>query len=220
MKKMKPVFDTPVYTTRAAAQQLGVSLRTVQLWVDSGILQAWKTPGGHRRVTIGSVIKLLQQSGKQTVHHSGRDKGKDYVVILIEDDADLLRFYQLTINSWGLPLNLVTAENGCEGLMRIGELQPDLIVTDLVMPGLDGFDMIHSLRANPLLCDTDVIVMTSMTQMEIDDRGGLPRDYSVLFKPVSFAQMRSQVVTSMKLARRKQPAISTPDISTRGLGSR
>jgi CheY-like chemotaxis protein len=70
------------------------------------------------------------------------------------------------------------------------------------MPGLDGFDMIHSLRANPLLGSTDVIVMTSMTQMEIDDRGGLPQDCSILFKPVSFSQMRSQVVNSMKQARR------------------
>ena len=71
------------------------------------------------------------------VHHTGRDQDQGYVALLIEDDADLLRFYQLRINSWGLPLNLVTAENGCEGLMRIGELQPDLIVTDLIMPGLD-----------------------------------------------------------------------------------
>jgi len=213
MKKMKPAVDKPVYTTRTAAHQLGVSLRTVQLWVDNGILQAWKTPGGHRRVTISSVKKLLQQSGTQVVHHTDRDRDQGYVVLLIEDDADLLRFYQLTINSWGLPLNLVTAENGCEGLMRIGELQPDLIVTDLVMPGLDGFDMVHSLRANPLLSDTDVIVMTSMTRMEIDDRGGLPQDYSVLFKPVSFAQMRSQVVISMKQARRKNSPTMTTNFS-------
>ena len=211
MKKMKPEVDKPDCTTRTAAHQLGVSLRTVQLWVDSGILQAWKTPGGHRRVAISSVKNLLRQSGKQVVSRSGRDQG--YVVLLIEDDADLLRFYQLTINSWGLPLNLVTAENGYEGLMRIGELQPDLIVTDLIMPGLDGFDMIHALRANPLLIDTDVIVMASMTQMEIDDRGGLPRECSVLFKPVSFSQMRSQVVISMKQARRRNSPTMTTNFS-------
>jgi len=211
MKKMKPGVDKPDCTTRTAAHQLGVSLRTVQLWVDSGILQAWKTPGGHRRVAISSVKNLLQQSGKQVVSRSGRDQG--YVVLLIEDDADLLRFYQPTINSWGLPLNLVTAENGYEGLMRIGELQPDLIVTDLIMPGLDGFDMIHALRANPLLIDTDLIVMTSMTQMEIDDRGGLPRECSVLFKPVSFSQMRSQVVISMKQARRRNLPTMTTNFS-------
>lgn len=205
---MKPGVDHPVYTTRTAAQQLGVSLRTVQLWVDSGILQAWKTPGGHRRVTISSVQKLLQRGDKEVVRDPGADRG--FVLLLVEDDADLLRFYELTINSWHLALKLVTAENGYEGLMRIGELQPNLIITDLIMPGLDGFDMIHSLRANPLLNDTDVIVMTSMAQMEIDDRGGLPPEYSILFKPVSFSQMRSQVVISMKQARRKNsPTMAT-----------
>ena len=107
MKKMKPEVDKPDCTTRTAAHQLGVSLRTVQLWVDSGILQAWKTPGGHRRVAISSVKNLLRQSGKQVVSRSGRDQG--YVVLLIDDDADLLRFYQLTIHSWGVPPNLLTA---------------------------------------------------------------------------------------------------------------
>ena len=214
MKKMKPGVDKPDCTTRIAAHQLGVSLRTVQLWVDSGILQAWKTPGGHRRVTINSVQKLQQQGGKKVARDPGRNQ--DFVVLLVEDDADLLGFYQLTINSWGLPLNLVTAENGYEGLMRIGELQPDLIVTDLIMPGLDGFDMIHALRANPLLIDTDIIVMASMTQMEIDDRGGLPRECSVLFKPVSFSQMRSQVVLSMNQARCRNSPTSTPHFSTGG----
>jgi len=210
---MKPGVDKPVCTTRTAANKLGVSLRTVQLWVDSGILQAWKTPGGHRRVTISSVKKLLRQSGNQVAHDPGRNQDQVFVVLLIEDDADLLRFYDLTIRSWDLPLNLVTAENGYEGLMRIGELQPDLIITDLIMPGLDGFDMIHSLRVNPLLSDTDIIVMTSMSQMEIDDRGGLPRDCSILFKPISFSQMRSQVVISMKQARRRNSPTMTTNFS-------
>ena len=130
MINMKPGVDHPVYTTRTAAQRLGVSLRTVQLWVDSGILQAWKTPGGHRRVTISSVQKLLQQEGKRVVQRPGQGPG--FVVLLIEDDADLLRFYDLTIKSWDLPLILVAAENGYEGLIRIGELQPNLIITDLL----------------------------------------------------------------------------------------
>ena len=202
---MKMGVDQPICTTRVAARRLGVSLRTVQLWVDNGILQAWKTPGGHRRVTISSVQKLMRQGGKQVARDPGQDQ--DFVALLIEDDADLLRFYELTIRSWELPLILVTAENGYEGLMRIGELQPNLVITDLILPGIDGFDMIHSLYSNPLLRGTDVIVMTSMGQMEIDDQGGLPRDYSILFKPVSFSEMRSLVVMSMEKARNKSSVI-------------
>ena len=46
-------------TTREAAQMLGVSLRTAQLWAESGLLEAWKTDGGHRRISRHSVERLL-----------------------------------------------------------------------------------------------------------------------------------------------------------------
>ena len=55
-------YDPSDYcTTREAAKILGTSLRTIQLWVESGILQAWKTPGGRRRVTRES----MQQRGER-----------------------------------------------------------------------------------------------------------------------------------------------------------
>lgn len=52
-----------VYSTREASEILGVSLRTVQLWVDSGVLEAWKTVGGHRRISRASVEALLRGGG-------------------------------------------------------------------------------------------------------------------------------------------------------------
>lgn len=205
MKKMaKMEANMDVCSTRAAAQQLGVSLRTVQLWVDSGILRAWKTPGGHRRVTTESVHHLLQQNGKRVY----RDGGQGFVVLLVEDDPDLLHFYELTINGWGLPLRLVTADNGFEGLMRIGELRPDLVITDLDMPGMNGFDMIRTLRANPLSRGIEIIVVTVLTQDDIATQGGLPKDIAVFFKPVSFEQLQSRIVTRMQLAGRKHKVLA------------
>lgn len=68
--------DLPdVCSTREVAQLLGVSLRTIQLWVDSGILEAWKTAGGHRRITRESVIRLLRQSPDICVPINGERDG-------------------------------------------------------------------------------------------------------------------------------------------------
>ncbi len=55
--------DEEVCSTREAAERLGVSLRTVQLWTEAGLLRAWKTPGGHRRILTSSVDRLLQRRG-------------------------------------------------------------------------------------------------------------------------------------------------------------
>jgi excisionase family DNA binding protein len=56
--------DDPILTTSEAAQLLGVAVSTVQLWMESGALPAWKTPGGHRRVRLSTVLALRQQRGE------------------------------------------------------------------------------------------------------------------------------------------------------------
>ncbi len=60
---MSTLDDDPILTTRDAAQLLGVAVSTVQLWMESGALPAWKTPGGHRRVRLSAVLALRQQRG-------------------------------------------------------------------------------------------------------------------------------------------------------------
>lgn len=55
--------STDILTTKGAAQLLGVAVSTVQLWVNSGQLKSWTTPGGHRRIPISAVRQLLSGTG-------------------------------------------------------------------------------------------------------------------------------------------------------------
>jgi len=50
----------PILTTRQAAQLLGIAVSTAQLWIENGVLPAWKTPGGHRRIRLSDVSGLLR----------------------------------------------------------------------------------------------------------------------------------------------------------------
>lgn len=58
--------DDPILTTREAAHMLGVAVSTAQLWMESGALPAWKTPGGHRRVRVSAVRQLQTRQGAAT----------------------------------------------------------------------------------------------------------------------------------------------------------
>ena len=63
-----PNDDDPILTTREAARLLGVAVSTAQIWMESGALPAWKTPGGHRRAHLSAVQRLLaQQAEARTV---------------------------------------------------------------------------------------------------------------------------------------------------------
>jgi excisionase family DNA binding protein len=70
--------DDPVLTTREAARLLGIAVSTAQQWSESGILPAWKTPGGHRRVRQSDVSALLRErAGQESA--AGRAAPSDFV---------------------------------------------------------------------------------------------------------------------------------------------
>ena len=178
-------------TTREAALLLGVSLRTVQLWVESGALKAWKTEGGHRRIPRSAVAKLLKQHRSDIEEES---PSRELKILVVEDEPELLEVYQVYINSWKLNCQLFTASDGYEGLLQIGEIKPDLIISDLMMPDMDGFRMIRSIKSHKETKGTQVIVVTSLNDEEIESEGGLPADVLVLKKPIPFDVIKGLIL--------------------------
>jgi excisionase family DNA binding protein len=183
-------FSQEVMSTRAAAARLGVALRTVQLWVEQGSLQAWKTVGGHRRVLVSSVERMMadRQARLQSANpdHPLR-------LLVVEDDARLRRLYELDVPSWTPSVQLELAKDGFEGLLKVGTFRPDVIITDLMMPGMDGFGMIAALRNDPSVT-ARIVVVTALDAGTIRDRGGLPSDLLVLRKPAGLAELRALVL--------------------------
>lgn len=182
--------EQDVCSTREAADRLGVSLRTVQLWSEAGLLRAWKTPGGHRRILRSSVDELLLRRGGEIAR---RDAGSNYQVLVVEDEPDFRQLFELHLRSWDLPIELHCVASGFDALVRIGASQPDLLITDLRMPGIDGFEMLRALKAAGSIHELEIIVVTALTEHTIQERGGLPEGVTVLYKPLRFAQLRRQL---------------------------
>jgi excisionase family DNA binding protein len=203
---MDTTQSTDFCTTREAAQMLGISVRTAQLWVENGTLEAWKTEGGHRRISLASVHRV--QEGKQPATESAamlaQSPFQQMRILVVEDDRLLIRLYKMQIEGWGMPLTLATAHNGIEGLILIGRLSPDLLITDLKMPELDGFGMLRTLSRTPYREGMEIIVVTGLDADEIAAAGGLPDDIKVFQKPVQFAELRAHC--EQLLARRRELA--------------
>ncbi len=189
----------PTCSTREASKMLNVAASTVQIWVETGCLEAWKTPGGHRRVTLASIDRLLEKGmgGKSFQPHSGSDISTDTTsklrILVVEDEVALLSIYQGHIESWGLPVFLTLADNGYNGLLRVGFDHPQLIITDLTMPDMNGFRMIEALQRDKQTAKITVVAVTGLSDGEIDEQGGLPEDVMVLHKPVDFSRLRQAV---------------------------
>jgi excisionase family DNA binding protein len=201
-------------TTREAAQILGVSVRTAQLWTEDGLLQAWKTDGGHRRISRQSVEKLLavkpeasQDKNGQT-GLAGAPASHRMTILVVDDEHSVLRLYERQMGRWPMKPSVVTARNGIEALVRLGMTRPDMLVTDLRMPDMDGFQMLARLRALPELADLTTVVVSGLDRKEIEQHGGVPAGVPVLPKPIPFDRLLdiATVVADRKLRASSQIA--------------
>ena len=184
--------DIEYLSTRQAAHRLGVSLGTVQNMVESGALEAWKTTGGHRRIPVTAVEALLARRRQGVT--GGDSQRMD--ILITEDDATLQALYQMTIDGWELPIDLRIASTGFDGLLQVGQKVPDILIADLMMPGMDGFEMIRQLRANPALSRMDIMVVSAIEREEILARG-LPPDVTIFGKPIPFHEIKGFVLGRM-----------------------
>lgn len=193
----KSSTNDDVLSTREAAERLGVALRTVQLWVESGVLPAWKTAGGHRRISRTAVERLIEERRNALAGDARADAvdpdGRFHVMV-VEDEPQLLQLLLMTIKGWELPLEVSGARDGFDALLQMGRHCPDLLITDLNMPGMDGFRMISSLRAQGAAFDAmDIVVVTALSEPEIAERGGLPAGVRVFHKPVPYDHIEQLV---------------------------
>lgn len=180
-------------TTREAASLLGVSVSTAQNWAESGLLESWKTSGGHRRISRDSVARLLAdpvaRKSFATPQPPAPASDRHFHILVVEDDSVLLRLYQIRLANWSFAPVVETAADGFEGLVKIGLQRPDLLISDLQMPHLDGFQMIRSLRRLPDCADMQIVVITGLEPEEIEAAGGLPEGVRVFGKPIPFPQL-------------------------------
>lgn len=175
-------------TSIEAAKMLKASIRTVQLWVEDGRLKAWKTPGGHRRIARESVEAMLASR-----QHSLGDEVHAFEILLVEDDAIQLKLLEKALMNLLPDAHVRSCTDGYAALIRIGERRPDLLVTDLMMPGMDGFHLLKTLERELTVRPIQIIVQTSLGLNEIEAAGGLGNGVTLLQKPLNIDVLRGLV---------------------------
>lgn len=162
---------------------LGMAVRSVQLMVDRGELDAWKTPGGHRRISADSVYRwMASRQGKSTgggsvtnsapqaqppgIRHVLSAATRKPCVLLIEDSKHYQNLVALLMRQILPDVALEVADDGIAGLAMAGQLQPDVLIVDILLPGIDGATLIMSLRSHPQFSHSRLIVITSLEEAD------------------------------------------------------
>jgi excisionase family DNA binding protein len=177
--------DTPedYCGTTYAAKLLGLSVGTIQTLVEKNELQAWKTQGGHRRISMPSIREYQRKHNMLTIPNETRDNRLR--VLLVEDDAVTREIVRGYCNRSSMPVDCVAMSSGLEALIDISSIKPDILITDLDMPGVDGFELLRTLRQNSQFSRMTTLVMSALAPEEIETRGGLPEGTIFMAKPIN-----------------------------------
>jgi len=138
-QRLAPAGEPDWLTLGQAAKYLGVAQSTIRKWSDQGRVPAFYTPGGHRRYKRGDLDRFLDRSGP-----SSAGGGRGPVVLIVDDDERMREYVRVNLEMEGYTVR--EAGDGEEGLQVLEESTPDLVLLDVMMPGVDGWEMLRRVQ--------------------------------------------------------------------------
>lgn len=187
--------------TSYAAKLLGLSVATVQSLVEKGEIEAWKTLGGHRRLSLRAINSYLQKYSPQLAQVNP-DPRHRLCVLVVEDDDFARELYKAQFDAWDMAVDCSFMPSALEALVDIASMRPDLLITDLNMPGVDGLEMLRALKRNQQLVAMQILVISGVQREAVEERGGLPPNSYYLEKPINFDWLHGYI-TALLVANRK-----------------
>lgn len=125
-------------------------------------------------------------------------------ILIVDDEADTISYLRLSLAA--LPYEIVSAKNGTEALTAALTHKPDIIILDVMMPDLDGYEVTRRLRGNPQTANIPILMFTAKTQLE-DKIAGFSAGVDIyLTKPIHTIELQANVRALLSM----QPARAAP----------
>lgn len=173
------------YSTAEVARRLGVSVPTVQRWVDQGHLKAWKTVGGHRRLDADSADRFIaRQTSAGAALPETDGPTRPLSVLLVDDSADDRDLMSALVEAAIPGASIGHAENGFEALVAIGHSAPDVVITDIMMPNMNGFEMLRHLATESTVRPRLIVAVSGLAPDRLAAMGDWPMAVKVVSKPI------------------------------------
>jgi excisionase family DNA binding protein len=176
-------------TTGAVAAACQVTIPTVKRWIREGHLAAFRTVGGHYRIT-GEAFDRFRLARHIPVVDAAPEESRR--VLIIDDDPQTLATLADGL-TWVGRYKVEVAQDGYEGLIKVGGFRPEVLVLDIRMPGLDGFQVCRRIKADPATRSIKILAVSGYAQGDTTTRAFESGADAFLEKPIDLKRLRAEV---------------------------
>jgi len=153
-----------VLTISQASLLCGVSVRTIINWLEAGHIKSHKTVGGHRRIQKEDLYRFMSDHEMPLPSEERCDVRKR--ILVIDDDKIIVKTLVMALEEDEHGYEVISAADGFEAGLQLAHFKPDLVILDIMMPDINGYEVCKKIKLNNETRNTKVIVLSAYLDAE------------------------------------------------------
>ncbi|MBM4277987.1 MAG: response regulator [Deltaproteobacteria bacterium] len=186
-----------ILTVSQASKYCNVSSKTIINWIEAGHLKAYKTVGGHRRIKKEDLDQFLRDKGMPLPEEPKGEERKK--ILVVDDDKIIVETIVQSLEEDEFGYEMISASDGFEAGLQVSHFKPDLLILDIMMPDINGYEVCQKVKSNPESKDTKIIVLSAYLN---DEAFKQMKDYGAdacFSKPLPLEQLKYEVAKLLGL---------------------
>ncbi len=187
-----------ILTVAKASEYCRVSSKTIINWVEAGHIEAYKTVGGHRRIKKKNLETFMEKQGIPIPENE--IKGKRKRILVVDDDPIIVETIVMALEEDEYDYEVISAADGFEAGLQVNHFKPHLLILDIMMPDIKGYEVCKKVKTNPETKNTKIIVLSAYLD-EVKFKQMKEHGADVCFsKPLPLPQLKEEVARLLELS--------------------
>jgi excisionase family DNA binding protein len=149
-----------LFTVHTASAYCRVTPRTIINWIEAGHIACYKTVGGHRRINRPDLEAFMKKQGIPIPEDPAKDTERKRILV-VDDDPIIVETLVMGLSEDDHNYAVESAKDGFEAGLKVQSFRPHVVILDIMMPGIKGYEVCRMIKENPLTKDTRVIVLSA-----------------------------------------------------------
>ncbi|MFH1122898.1 MAG: response regulator [Pseudomonadota bacterium] len=187
-----------IFTVYQASRHCSVSPKTIINWIDAGHIDAYRTVGGHRRIKQSHLEDFMRKQGIPIPEEEPLGERKR--ILIVDDDPIIVETIVLALEEDEHDYEIISAADGFEAGLQVNHFKPHLLILDIMMPDIKGFEVCKRIKSDQKTKETKIIVLSAYLDEEKFKKmkeNGADLCFS---KPLPLPQLKKEVAQLLGLA--------------------